>query len=311
MSIKLKHVQFIPFQYLLINTIFYDMNSNFLMFAGQKDECYSSIGLWNLTTNQLEYVIDSKGITTSIFFLSYEKKIFYSSKNIIKIHTITSPQNSLELVHNAIVTSIVYCPIGKTIISGTEDGVITFWQTAAGQKTLTLLGHGNEITSILCTRDEKILISASSDKTIKVWDLVNKKEVFTLKGHKEKIFSLALNPNETILASGGADDNDQIKLWNIKTEQQLCTKFRSDSFLIDTSVTALAFSSIGNYLATSFFRDNYQVGLWDVNTGNNLALGKGFADEVYSILLHPTANIIISCGSGICGAGIDIWEIID
>lgn len=311
MSIKLKHVQFIPIKGVLIDTMSYDMNNNFLIFGRQKDTNYSSVGLWNLTTNQLEYVIDFEGITNSVFFLSNEKKLFYSKNNVIKIHTIISPQNSLELVHNAIVTSMVYCPIGKTIISGTANGEVIVWKTDTGKKELCLFGHIDEITSILCTSDEKTLFSASKDKTIKLWDLVKEKELLTLKGHQEEILSLTLNPDETILASGGADYCDQIKLWNIKTGQQLCRKFQSDNFFIDTSITGIAFSPTGKYLATSFFSNDFQVGLWDVNTGNNLALGKGLADIAYSILLHPTANIIISCGSGVCGAGIDIWEIID
>ena len=60
---------------------------------------------------------------------------------------------------------------GREIISGDEDGVITFWLAKEGTPLYVLAAHSGPITQMRFNEDTQQLISCSKDKKIKIWQL--------------------------------------------------------------------------------------------------------------------------------------------
>ena len=106
---------------------------------------------------------------------------------------------SLELkaekqdAHGRSVTSVVFSPDGKTIVSGSSDMAIKVWDACASalarpptlspNLTAPVLAaaslelkaekqdaHGNFVNSVAFSPDGKTIVSGSEDQTIKVWD---------------------------------------------------------------------------------------------------------------------------------------------
>jgi hypothetical protein len=71
--------------------------------------------------------------------------------------------------HQGWVTSAVFSPDGRRVVSGGADGVIKFWDVETGHELMTLRGHGDRIHALAFTHDGQVLASASADRTIRLW----------------------------------------------------------------------------------------------------------------------------------------------
>ena len=60
---------------------------------------------------------------------------------------------------------------GREIISGDEDGLVTFWYSKEGNPLYVLKAHTGPITQMRFNEETQQLITCSKDKTIKVWQL--------------------------------------------------------------------------------------------------------------------------------------------
>jgi WD40 repeat protein len=77
------------------------------------------------------------------------------------------------------VSSLAFAPDGKTLAAAVGDrpghdhepGLIILWDTAHGQRRLTLTGHTNAVLSVAFSPDGRLLASGSSDRTVRLWDM--------------------------------------------------------------------------------------------------------------------------------------------
>jgi len=75
--------------------------------------------------------------------------------------------------HSRAVTSIVFSPDGRSLISGSADTTVRFWDTSTSREYGLLKGHqaapGFEALAVALSPDGKWLATASFDRTVKVW----------------------------------------------------------------------------------------------------------------------------------------------
>jgi WD40 repeat protein len=79
--------------------------------------------------------------------------------------------------HNGLVTSLVFSPEGRRLVSADEDGVVKLWDTKTGQEALTLRGHAGvlggpagAVRTVAFSPDARLLAAAGDDGTITIWD---------------------------------------------------------------------------------------------------------------------------------------------
>ena len=107
--------------------------------------------------------------------------------------------------------ALTYTPDGSTMISGSRDCTIKFWDMPTLTVQRTLKGHSEWVRNLLVTQDGKVLVSASDDGTVKMWDIETGRQIRTLKSHKGPVRGIALSANGKYLATAG---NDRIiRLW--------------------------------------------------------------------------------------------------
>jgi len=86
--------------------------------------------------------------------------------------------------HGSYVTGVALA--GTTLVSGSYDGKLMWWDTAAGKAIRTTDAHAKWIRKVIASPDGKLVASIADDMVCKLWDAATGKLVKELRGHKEK-----------------------------------------------------------------------------------------------------------------------------
>ena len=157
--------------------------------------------------------------------------------------------------HRDVVRSLSFSPDGHSLISGSDDMTVRFWDLRTG-KSQVLLKHDAPVTSVRFSPTGKIIASASTAGIIALWDVDRKETVQTLKGHNEDIASLSFSPNGQMLAS--ASDDRTVILWSRKGNHW--EEFRRLQGHVDW-LTDARFSTDGKIIASA--SDDGTIKLWN------------------------------------------------
>jgi WD40 repeat protein len=114
--------------------------------------------------------------------------------------------------HQEHISALAFSPDGKTLASGSFDGMIGLWDVATGKDLRPQAGHGAPVMSLALAPDGKHLASAGRDRTVRLWSLPDGKEQHVLTGHKEMVQAVAFAPDGRSLAS--VDASEAVCFWD-------------------------------------------------------------------------------------------------
>ena len=136
--------------------------------------------------------------------------------------------------HTEYLWCLVISPDGQTLVSGCYD-IVKVWDLRSGQLICTLNLYRPVIAfRIVISPDWQTLVSDYEGR-IEVWELWTGQKIRTFKA--DDVGSLAITPNGQTLICGGSRNchyprwqdsvaggvNNTIKVWNVRTGQELCT----------------------------------------------------------------------------------------
>jgi WD40 repeat protein len=87
----------------------------------------------------------------------------------VKLWNAKSGADLVTLKHGDVVTSAVFSPDGKRVISGCRDRTIRVWDTATGVELLTLRA-GFGVLDVAFSQDGRTIASGLFDHTIALWE---------------------------------------------------------------------------------------------------------------------------------------------
>lgn len=229
------------------------------------------------------------------------------------------------LRHPREVWSIAFSPDGSKLAAAAEDGCVKLWDAATGQELAVLSRHEQGILSVASSPDGRTLATASSDTTAKLWHAATGRVLATLKGHTQRVNAAAFSPDGNRLATGS--DDGTVKMWDTETASELMTiqagpgwirslAFSPDGRMLATgesgektlklwdattgrelrafetsgSVLSIAFSPDGKRLAAGTIQG--MASIWDVNTGEEVAIFKGHTSEVRAVAWSPDGRLL-------------------
>ncbi len=225
---------------------------------------------------------------------------------------------------NCLVKSVVITPDGKTIISGSADNAIKFWDFKSGEHIKTLDRQESIITLLSITPDGKSIIIANKERTIDLCDIKTGKSIKTFNNYyfdNHFICSLNVTSDGKYLLShscysffkGGYDNYDPIydygrlEIMNIETGEYINT-IKSDT---------IAIAPNGEYFVSKVSYEDYEteliehIALYSIKTGKIIDFLDGIVQNhstnVGSLVITPDGNTIIS-GGGNDNETITLWD---
>lgn len=161
--------------------------------------------------------------------------------------------------HNAPVKCMAVSPDGRTVISGSGDGMLILWDLAIGRPIRTFHGHEGGVSTVNWSPDGRSVISAGPDRMVKLWDVSSAREVRRFLGHTDDITQAVLSPDGQTAVSFSCDST--IRFWDVARGSEL-RQLRAQGALWHASM-----SSNGQTIGACGYRF---AQLWDVASGRLL-----------------------------------------
>jgi WD40 repeat protein len=185
------------------------------------------------------------------------------------------------------VSCLTVSPSGQTLISGSKDCTIKFWDLRKKKIVRTFGGqfddHLSEITNLAISPDNQILLSCDRDNSLKVWD-INHARMLKNISFSADVTCLAIHPNGQLFCSSGLEP--QVKIRQIKNGEVV------GSINHNSAVLSLAFSPDGRLLATAGL--DLAIKLWDITTGREIYTLEGHGDRLTQIIFSSDRTLISS-----------------
>ncbi|MEG4939690.1 CHAT domain-containing protein [Microcoleus sp. F4-D5] len=200
-------------------------------------------------------------------------------------------KNNAQLVifrgHQGGLTSALFSPDGKQILTASRDKKARLWDTK-GNLLAQFQGHESIVSSAIFSPDgRQILTTGGNDGTTRLWDTKGN-PLAVLRGHGSQVTSVVFSPDgRQILPSDGADP---ASLWD--TKGNLLAKLAGPSDAWDWIVISAVFSPDGSQILTT--SDSSRTArLWDLK-GNLLAQFQGHEGYLNSAVFSPDGSQILT-----------------
>ena len=206
-------------------------------------------------------------------------KVFYESMESNKLFY----TNNLE--HDAAVTSAVFSPDGKKIVTASRDNTAKIWDADSGKEIANLTGHQSYVTSAVFSPDGKKIVTASDDNTAKIWDADSGKEIVNLTWHQDAVFSAVFSPDGKKIVTASGDNT--AKIWDADSGKEINTLTGHQS-----SVTSAVFSPNGKKIVTASGDNTAKI--WDADSGKKINTLTGHQSSVTNAVFSPDGKKIVT-----------------
>ncbi len=193
------------------------------------------------------------------------------------------------------VTAVAISPDGATLASGSAGGQVQLLDLEGDRVVATLPGHAQGVRSLAFSLDGTVLASGGQDG-VRLWDVEARASTATLPGG---VTSVALSPDGATLASGSGNG---LRLWDVETQAEVETH-RHGNGGWGPGVNSVAFSPDGTLVVSG--GDDTTVRLWEVATGESVAVLEGHDEPVRSVAFSMDGTML---ASGDAGLTVLLWD---
>ncbi|TFK61453.1 WD40 repeat-like protein [Pluteus cervinus] len=214
-----------------------------------------------------------------------QKQILPYFKNIVHINRIPDtwiPYNMVLNGHSYSVSSVVYSPDGRYLVSGSYDKTVRIWNATTGQPLgKPFQGHNDSVQSVAYSPDGRHVISGSYDRTVRIWDATTGQTVGQpLQGHSSAVSSVVYSPDGRYVVSGSYDRT--VRIWDAITGQPV--------------VKSVAFSPDSRYVVSG--SSDMTVRIWNATIGQPVDQPlTGHSDSVESVIYSLDSKFVVSGSS--------------
>ena len=146
-------------------------------------------------------------------------KITGNNNNIVELRNFNEDKDKLVTTfkHSQEVTSAVFSPDGKTVLTSSKDQTAKLWKLDGSLlrtfKDIDSRALSSRALSLDFSPDHQKILIGYVDATARLWNLVDGSLLQTLQSHSDDVWSVAFSPDGKNILTGSADRT--IKLWSI------------------------------------------------------------------------------------------------
>jgi len=170
----------------------------------------------------------------------------------------------------------------------------SYWAFALSRPEIFVqMGHTRgRVNAVAFSPDGKYAFTGGWDHTVKMWETATGREVRTLYG-TAKVTAIAVSPDGGLLISGDEGDNDNLKLWDLKTGKVIRAFSGHEPGM--EGVSAIGFTADGRHFLSAGGRE---IKRWDVVTGEALWTYRNDSRDAYAdftaMVLSPDGRFVVS-----------------
>jgi WD40 repeat protein len=194
-------------------------------------------------------------------------------------------------------TGVAFAGEGKLALAAGTDHKLHVWDPATGKSTRSIAGHEDAVLAIALSPDGKHALSTGLDHTVRLWDVASGKELRRLEGHNGIVPCVAFSPDSQKMLTGGEDGT--VRIWN-RDDPNESRVLRGHK----REITALAFSPDGKHILSG--SQDRTMRLWDAATGEEIRAFAGHQNWVTAVAFSPDGKLALSTSDD---ATIKLWDV--
>lgn len=262
-----------------------------LLYTGSNNQ----IKIWNLKTLNCIRSIEKVGNVLCGKFLPGGSLLIVGLKNgDLKLIDLSTSEiiHHIENAHDDSIWSIEITSDGKTILTGSSDKNIKYWEIKVNTlenklnlshiKTLEL---SESIISMKISSDSKYLSVSLMDNTVKIFFFDTLKFYLSLYGHKLPVLSIDISFDSKMIITSSADKN--IRIWGLDFGDCHKSIFAHD----DSIMNIKFFPQSHNFLTCS--KDKY-IKYWDGDKFDQVQKFAANLGEVWGLSISSDSEFFIS-----------------
>ena len=189
--------------------------------------------------------------------------------------------------HESRVTSAVYSPDGKSILTASDDHTAAIWDATSGQRKGLLVGHQNFVVAAAFNHDGQRAVTASYDSTGAIWDVGTGRRLHVLP-HDQPVLAVQFSLDGALVATAGFDN--QAHIWDAESGALLRTLAGHSDY-----ISSVSFSGDGKKLVTA--SADMTARIWIVDSGESIAVLEGHRQSLSTAQFSWDGQQVVTAGS--------------
>jgi WD40 repeat protein len=243
------------------------------------------------------------GAVYAVAFSPDGKTLVCSGPDSVKLYNTVLPGAAFQLSNprltlpaTSFTKTLIFSKDGKNLFTGSQDGLIRYWDPETGQLLGSFKGHGAEVRSLAFNPAGNQLASAGFDFTVRLWDFDIVIQARDIAHHDGPIWSAAFSPDGTRVVTASADRTARV--WELAGGKPLLTLTGHNA-----PVTMALYSPDAKYIAS--VGSDKMLRLWDPASGAPLRSAEGHTATITSIDVSSDGKRLVTGGAD---RRIKVWN---
>ncbi|KAF3046482.1 hypothetical protein E8E12_010078 [Didymella heteroderae] len=274
--------------------------------------------IWNIKTQNCLRTLEC-GYALCCAFLPGDKIVVVGTKEgHLELYDIAASSllDKIEAHEGAVWTLQVH-PDGKSLITGSADKSVKFWNFEIVQQEIPgtkrtmprlklaqsrILKLNDDVLSLHFSPDSRLLAVATLDNTVKVFFVDSLKLFLNLYGHKLPVLNMSISSDSKLIATCSADKN--VRIWGLDFGDCHKALFGHEDSIMQISFIPHPVDGDEKHIFFSASKDK-TIKSWDGDKFQQIQKFRGHHGEIWAMTLARTGDFIVTASHD---KSIRIWS---
>lgn len=273
--------------------------------------------IWNVRTQNCLRTLEC-GKALCVSFLPGDKIVVVGTKEgDIELYDIAA-SSLLDKIsaHEGAVWSLQVHPDGKSLITGSADKTVKFWNFDIVQEEIPgtrqtmprlklvqsrMLKVNDDVLNVHFSPDSRLLAVATLDNTVKVFFVDSLKLFLNLYGHKLPVLNMSISSDSKLIATCSADKN--VRIWGLDFGDCHKALFGHQDSIMQIGFIPHPIEQDEKHMFFSASKDK-MIKSWDGDKFEQIQRLKGHHGEVWAMTIARTGDFVVTASHD---KSIRIW----